>query len=148
MGIKDLLLNKGWAGRTIDRKDTIDRVNPVIMDLTGLMHFYEDAAERLGGAAGEEIHAALKTLRGDIGKLCETVYSAGGVAYSGTDIEPGSLKLSESLFEDLAERERAFCASIVEEAEVEHQMRTRAVLAVTGSNGANRLKMLRTLSGR
>ncbi len=148
MGIKDLILNKGWAGRTIDRQDTIDRVNPIIMDLTGLMHFYEDAAARLGGTAAGEIHAALKTLRGDIGKLCETVFSAGGVAYSGTDIEPGSLKLSDSLFEELADRERAFCASIVEESEVEHQMRTRAILAVAGSNGATRLKMLRTLSGR
>ncbi|MFT4604689.1 MAG: hypothetical protein ACI9W4_001422 [Rhodothermales bacterium] len=148
MGIKDLLLNKGWAGRTIGRPETTDRVNPIIMDLTGLMHFYEDAATRLGGAAAGEIHVSLRTLRGDIGKLCETVFSAGGVAYSGTDIEPGSLKLSDSLFEELADRERAFCASLVEEGEVEHQMRTRAILAVAGSNGATRLKMLRSLSGR
>jgi hypothetical protein len=148
MGIKDLLLNKGWAGRTIDRNETIDRVNPIIMDLTGLMHFYEDAATRLDDAAAEEIHAALKTMRGDIGKLCETVFSAGGVAYSGTDIEPGALTLGSSPFEELADRERAFCASVVEEVDIEHQMRTRAVLAVAGSNGAHRLKMLRTLSGR
>lgn len=148
MGIKDLLLNKGWAGRTIDRQETIERVNPVIMDLTGLMHFYEDAAQRLGGDAGAQIHASLKIMRGDIGKLCETVFSAGGVAYSGTDIEPGSLKLGDSLFEELADRERAFCAMVAEEADVEHQMRTRAVLSVAGANGETRLKMLRGLSGR
>ncbi|NNE69641.1 MAG: hypothetical protein HKN29_04670 [Rhodothermales bacterium] len=148
MGIKDILLNKGWAGRTIDRPETIERINPVIMELTGLMHFYEDAAARLGGTAADEIHGSLRIMRGDIGKLCEVVYSCGGVAYSGTDIEPGSLKLGDSLFEELADRERAFVALVAEEADVEHQIRTRAVLSVAGANGETRLKVLRGLSGR
>ncbi|MFT5145000.1 MAG: hypothetical protein ACI84D_003640 [Thalassolituus oleivorans] len=148
MGIKDLILNKGWAGRTIDRAETTERVNPLIKELTGLMHFYEDAASRLDAAGAETVHESLRFVRGDIGKLCETVYSAGGVAYSGTDIEPGELKLSASFLEELADRERAFCAACLEEGEVEHQMRTRAIIGAAAANGEARLKMLRTLGGR
>ncbi|MBO6575426.1 MAG: hypothetical protein JJ896_08425 [Rhodothermales bacterium] len=148
MGIKDLLLNKGWAGKTIDRAETIDRINPLIQDMTGLMHFYLNAAERLGGDAAGTIEQHLRTMRADIGKLAETVFSSGGVAYSGTDIEPGELKLSDGLLDELADRERAFCAAVEEEADVEHQMRTRAVLSVVRANGDARLKMIRSLGGR
>lgn len=148
MGIKELLLNKGWAGKTIDRPETIDRINPLIQEMTGLIHFYEDAARRLGGGAADTMAEHLKTMRADIGKLAETVFSSGGVAYNGTDIEPGELKLGDHPLEELADRERAFVAAVREEDEVEHRIRTRAVLSVVGANGEARLKMIRSLGGR
>jgi hypothetical protein len=148
MGIKDLLLNKGWAGTTIDRAETVDRINPVIRSLTELMHYYEFAASQSAQMGKETIAQSQRTLRMDIGKLCETVYSCGGVAYSGTDIEPGSLTLDGSVPDRLTEHERAFCDLVDAEGAIEHQIRTRAVLGVARANGEARLAMIRSLAGR
>ncbi len=148
MGIKDLILNKGWAGKTIGRDETIDRLNPIIRSLTEMMHYYEFAASESADVGKEAIAQSQRTLRMDIGKLCETVFSCGGIAYNGTDIEPGSLVLEGPVPDRLMAREREFCDLVDAESEVEHQIRTRAILANTRANGEARLGMVRSLSGR
>jgi len=148
MGIKELLLNKGWAGRTLSRSETVDRLNPVIHSLTALMHAYDRALTGLDG----EIHASLsdtqKLLRADIGKLSETVLSGGGVAYTGVDQEPGGSPSSDDPAEILAgllREEESFRETLDGEREVEHQIRTRAVLENVARNSSERVRLVRRL---
>lgn len=148
MGIKELFLNKGWAGRTMDRQETVERVNPVVKGLTELLHYYLDAESRLNESGRAVVAQALRTLRADIGKLSETVLSAGGVAYAGTDLEPGELRLGEQFLSELMEREASFCRETSAQNTEDHQIRTRAILAKVTENGAERLRMLRALGGR
>jgi hypothetical protein len=149
VGIKDLLLNKGWAGRTISRPETIERVNPIIRELIAQMHYYDSALDVLEGEARAAVEISQKTLRADIGKLCETVYSAGGVAPSGADMEPEDFRIDgdrASVVDALERAERAFASRVREESTVEHEMHTRAVLQVVLKNGESRLSTIRGLA--
>jgi ElaB/YqjD/DUF883 family membrane-anchored ribosome-binding protein len=131
MGIKDIFLKQGWAGKTIGREETIERLNPILRTANELM-------QRLGAFAAESsdqdvktrIEASLRIHRMDIGKLCETVFSCGGVAYSGTD-----LSLNENTLSDM----------LAAESKIEHQMRTRAILGVLQENQRARQNSLRNL---
>ena len=148
MGIKDLLLNKGWAGRTLSRPETADRLNPVIRSLTTLMHGYDAAQSTLDGEAADSLEAARKLLRGDLGKLSETVLSAGHPAYMGVDQEPSTPATGDSgpVLEALVGREEEFRTVLDGEKEVEHQIRTRAVLENAARNSSDRLALLRELT--
>ncbi|WP_457653911.1 hypothetical protein [Rhodocaloribacter sp.] len=152
MGLKEVFLKKGWAGRTISREETVERLNPLIRQLTELMYDYRYVVEHLSErAVAAALDAALKTLRADIGKLSETVLSNGGVAYNGTDLDPAAFDLGsdddEMLF-NLLDAEQAFQERIAAEKEVEHQMRTRAILGVVAQNSRDRLVLLRTHTSR
>ena len=152
MGLKEALLKKGWAGRTIGRQETVERLNPLVRQLTELLFAYryvvDDLSER--DHAGE-LEATLKKLRADIGKLSETILSNGGIAYTGADLDPADFNLGatddEMLF-NLQDAEQAFLDRIEAEKEVEHQMRTRAILDVVKQNSRDRLVLLRTLTSR
>ena len=39
--IKELLLQKGWAGKTISRSETVERMNPLIREFITLNHHYD-----------------------------------------------------------------------------------------------------------
>lgn len=148
MGVKDLLLNKGWAGRTISRAETIDRVNPVLRELTVLMHTYDAAARHLGAEAPASMAPSQRTLRGDLGHLAETVYSAGGAAYTGVNLEPDEFHVVGTTIDvsrALIEAEERFAKRLLEEKAVEHQMRTRAVIANVATHSAERLKLAREI---
>ena len=148
MGIKDLLLNKGWAGNTLSRAETIDHLNPLIRSLTTLMHGYDAAQPGLEGDQAESLEQARKLIRGDLGKLAETVLSSGGIAYSGVDQEPSAPATGDSatVFEALKGREEAFREELDAERKVEHQVRTRAVLENVARNSTDRLGLLRDLA--
>jgi len=148
MGLKDVLLKKGWAGRTISRVETVSRLNPLIKQLTVLMHAYHYGIGHLSDRdLCQALEAQARTLRGDIGKLCETVYSCGGVAYSGVDLEPGDVNLGvedAGMLLGLVASEETLVKALAEEKAIEHQMRTRAVLAKIEENGGLRIALLRT----
>ncbi len=149
--LKELLLRKGWAGKTISRAETVERLNPIIRQLTLLNHTY-DAFVRSHQSAGlaSKLDDLQKIARMDVGKLAETVFSCGGTAYSGTDVDPADFTASRDMaaaVTDLAEKERAFIAAIENESEVEHQMRTRAILSVVKSNAEARLTALSAGTG-
>ncbi len=148
MGIKELLLNKGWAGRTLSRSETVDRINPVIRSLTTLMHRYDAAQNALDGEAAASFEDARKLLRGDLGKLSETVLSAGGAAYTGVDLEPMEPAEGNAspVLEALVDRENEFRIVLDVERKAEHQIRTRAVLETVSRNSSDRLKLLRELA--
>lgn len=146
MGIKDLLLQKGWAGRTIDRAETIDRINPMIRTMNELMHLYIAAGENTKNADLKQgVEDSLRTLRMDIGKMCEIVFSCGGVAYSGTDLETEDFRLGEGLSDAIEAKEQVLRSALDEESNIEHQMRSRAILLNVDNNQKTRMNAVRGL---
>lgn len=145
--LKELLLQKGWAGKTISRQETIDRLNPIIEQHIRLNYAY-DAAERntKNTRFGAGIATHQKVARADVGKLAETVFSCGGTAYNGTELEPSDFDTRESdvaMVEHLLELEQGFQETLESEKKLEHQMRTRAILGVLKKNSDDRLDFLR-----
>lgn len=146
MGIKELILQKGWAGRTIDRAETIERINPMIQTMTELMHLYMAAAENTANAdLRQRIDASLRTLRMDIGKMCEIVFSCGGVAYSGTDLDTADFRLGNALPGAIESKEQELRTALEAQESVEHQMRSRAILLNVDTNQKTRMNAVRGL---
>lgn len=144
MGIKNLFLKQGWAGKTIGRAETIERLNPILQTANELMqHLIGVAASSADSDVKSRIETALRTLRMDIGKLCETVFSCGGVAYSGTDLHPADFR--ESSVADVTRVESVLADQLSAESKIEHQMRTRAILGVLAENQYARKNNLRNL---
>jgi len=149
--LKDLLLGKGWAGTTITRSETIERVNPLIRQFMVMNRHYRTVIDGLSNAAvADTLEDLQKTARADVGKLSETVLSCGGAAFNGTDLGPEDVDLPDNeadrLFR-LQDLEEAFQEAVQEELDdVEHQMRTRAILNVVQTNSEQRLSTLRRLT--
>ncbi len=151
--LKELLLGKGWAGRTITRAETVERLNPIIKQHIELNRHYEAAMRALDlPPAVEALRAMQRTARMDVGKLSETVFSAGGAAYNGTDLEPGGVDRGASALDivsELISMERYFRKTVeTERDEIEHQIRTRAILELVESNSHDRLKTLEKMKTR
>ncbi|NBB73284.1 MAG: hypothetical protein GVY35_06320, partial [Bacteroidetes bacterium] len=92
-----------------------------------------------------------KTARPDVGKLAETVLSAGGTAYNGVELRDVTFDLGEDdtdrLF-TLRDREQALHEAVTDELKENHQMRTRAILEVVQGNSAERLDYLKGVTKR
>jgi hypothetical protein len=150
--IKEILLNRGWAGKTLSRSETVDRINPLIRQHIELNHHYEAAIRHCDDDRVADVLKRLqKTARTDVGKLSETVLSCGGSAYNGTDLSPEDFTLKGSLselFEDLHDLETDFNDALADELDLEHQMRTRGVLEAIKSNSQDRLNALAALQRR
>ena len=150
MGLKDAFLQKGWAGKTITRDATVERLNPILQRHIKLNHAYRAAIERL---SEKHIVARFsehqKTARADVGKLSETILSAGGTPYTGTDLKPDAADLGASnndvLFA-LRDREEDLHDCVVAERGENHQMRTRAILGVVEKDSAERLQDLKEIT--
>lgn len=147
MGLKEAILKKGWAGQTISREETIERLNPLIKQQMALNHTYNHVIDHLSEPTiTEHLAGSQKTARVDVSKLAETVFSCGGVAYNGVDMEPEDFDLGddedEMLFQ-LLDQEQAFHHALNDEETVEHHIRTRAVLAILQTNSLQRLNYLK-----
>jgi hypothetical protein len=89
--------------------------------------------------------------RTELGKLYESIFSAGGAAPTGVDVDFGAGldAAARDPLSVLVMAEREFGRGIADEIDaVHHQERTRAILKaiVAGSNG--RMDVLRELAGR
>lgn len=150
MGLKDAFLNKGWAGKTISREETIERINPIIRRHSELNHAYGYAVNHVSErATASELEALQKTARADVGKLSETVLSAGGVSYNGVELEAEDFALAENegeMIPQLEEQEEQFQQLVSDELRENHQIRTRAILSVVQANSRARLDYLRGLA--
>ncbi|NND71255.1 MAG: hypothetical protein HKN43_06730 [Rhodothermales bacterium] len=144
--MKSILLKKGWAGKTISRAETIERFNPIIKKHIVLNRFYDAAIRDLDhDEHTKQFTLDQRTARADVGKLCETVFSCGGVAYSGTDLDPEAVSSGSSLEDvmfNLFDLETDLQDAISEEESIEHQMRSRAILGVVKTHSAERYKYL------
>jgi hypothetical protein len=147
MSFKEAFLKKGWAGRTISREETAARINPLLKQHRELNHYYNYV---LTHGSDANVAAALgdlqKTARMDVGKLAETVFSNGGTAYNGTDLEPENFALAagdDAMLFALLDLEKDFLETLKAEHDVEHQMRTRAILGVVEANSQARSTFLK-----
>ena len=148
--IKSALLKKGWAGKTISRKETAQRLNPLIEAHVKLKHAYTSLPPHLASNHERDaLESILKTLRLDVGKLKELVFSCGATAFNGTSLEPESFELVEDdPLSDLRERETAFRELLDAEHPVEHQIRTEAVLTRLRENSSSRFSFIRACARR
>jgi len=129
--IKKGFLQKGWAGQTISRAETAERLDPIIRQHIRVNRMYDAALLELS-VETDELTAQQKTARAMVGKIAETIYSCGGVAYQGTDLEPQDFRSTESdedIFRRLHLVETDLAELLKTESDIEHQIRTRAILA-------------------
>lgn len=142
MSIKSIILKKGWAGKTISRSETAERVNTLILPLVELLHLYNAALNTDSGSNNTDVKEVMPILRADIGKLAETVHSCGGTAYSGVDLQPESYSQSSPGWSEVLNRELSYQKLLEQEAAVEHQMRTRAIIGAVTENSITRSGLL------
>ena len=145
------VLNKGGAGTSLSRADTIARLNPVIVAHTRLLHAYDAARAGRPAAETDRIDALLRTARMDVGKLAENVFSLGGTPYNGTDIEPGTTVAEaggEARYRALAQAEEAFARQLDDELAVDHQIRVGATLGILRAHSQERLDAVRDFARR
>ena len=144
--IKAAVLKKGWAGRTLSRQATAERLCPLITAHMALNHSYNSAASHHQSPEVRSGIARLqRTARTDVGKLMEVVFSCGAVPPNGTDMEPERFLLpDEGMLKSLQDRERAFQASLRAEQALNHQIRTEAVISHLLTSSSDRLDHLRS----
>lgn len=143
--IKSAVLKKGWAGRTLSREATAQRLCPLITAHMALNHSYDFAATHhpASDVCGD-LAILQKTARTDVGKLMEVVLSCGQIPPNGTNMEPERFALpTEGMLEELRSRESAFQASLQDERSIEHQLRTEAIINHLLSSSSLRLSYLR-----
>jgi type I site-specific restriction endonuclease len=151
--IKEILLGRGWAGKTISRADTVEHLNPLLLQFLKLNHNYEYVIRSHSDrAVVDALKRVQKTARADVGKLNETILSCGGSPENGTDLEPENFNLGNDELEmlyQLQDLETEFNEALTRQRnEVEHQMRTRGILEALKSNSTERLELLGDLIER
>lgn len=151
--IKEAILGRGWAGKTISRAETVERLNPLVREYLTLNHSYEAVIRSHSDpAVTDALQRVQKTARADVGKLCETILSCGGTPENGTDLEPEDFDLGDDdlrMLRELKERETEWGDTLAQErAEIEHQMRTRGILEALKSNSEERVELLGDLIER
>lgn len=142
-----LLFNRGGFGKSMSRAETIEHVNPLIEQHMRLNRNYAAAVDHASnnGVIGR-LEALQKKARADVGKLAETVLSAGGIPYSGVDLRDETFDLgrddSEVLFQ-LRDLEQALYDAVTEELDLNHHLRTQAILENVQANSRERLDYLK-----
>ncbi len=147
---KEAILQRGWAGKTISRSETVDRLNPLLLQFLKLNHNYQYVIRtHSNDAVTEALERVQKTARADVGKLNETILSCGGSPENGTNLEPEDFDLGTDdidMLYQLADLETEFKEALVHERqEIEHQMRTRGILEALTSNSEERLNLINGL---
>jgi hypothetical protein len=152
MSLKDLIFQKGGIGVSMSREETIERLNPLIKQHMKLNHAYNDVIARLSDRAiADELAAQQRTARMDVGKLMETVLSAGGLAYNGVDLEPDSVHLGDdddTMLFALRDLEETFLKTVSDASTPDHQIRSKAILGVVENNSRQRFSVLKDHTNR
>ena len=142
MNIKEIFLKKGWAGKTISRQETIVQMNPHIRRLSTILHAYGHLTSLSKTPVPAELAEHLRTLRADVGKLFETIASCGGIPDRSPDMDRAHAITS---WENVVDEEQSFLDALAKETEIEHHMRTRAIIAKISENTTARQKVARQL---
>jgi type I site-specific restriction endonuclease len=151
--IKEALLNRGWAGKTITRAETVERLNPLVRQFLRLNHNYQYVIRsHADSAVTKALKRVQKTARADVGKLSETILSCGGTPENGTEMKADDVDLGDDnvgMLRQLRDLETDLNDAVGREREeIEHQMRTRGILDALKSNSAERLELLSDLIDR
>lgn len=150
--IKEILLNRGWAGSTLSRSETVDRLNPILRQHIEVNHHYDAVIRDCNDDRAVDVLERLqKTARADVGKLSETILSCGGTPYNGTDVDPTDFSVSGDTpqrLRHLEDLETNLHDVLADELDLDHQMRTRGILEAVKSNSEDRLDALSALLRR
>lgn len=145
------ILNKGGAGHYISREASVERLLPIVADQLGLLRDYDYVAKRMeaSGARQKMEEVVLPNIRTELNKLYETVFSLGGSAPTGAELDWKASGLDGSdgeMVGELLARDKALGDTLREEMEaVHHQERTRAIIGHNAAKSADRINMLRGL---
>lgn len=147
-----LLFNRGGIGQSLTREETVERINPIIEKLMRLNFSHNYVIDHCSEQAiADQLAKLQKRARADVGKLAEVVLSAGGAAYNGTELRHETFDLGETdnemLFE-LRHREKEFQSTVGNELQVNHHLRTEAVLENVQANSEERLGYLKQVTSR
>lgn len=147
--MKELFLKKGWAGKTISRQETVERLNPILRRHNALLLSHGDATGIISESdANRQYERYLNMMRADSGKLSESILSCGGAPELGAGAgNPTSTSTSSSddRISSLIDDEQQFLSVIDDELKANHQMRTRAVLGAVQKNTRERLSFLKSI---
>lgn len=133
------IFNRGGAGRSMTRKESIEAINPLVREHQKLLHAYDAALRTLGDRdLAAQINSGMNRARTELAKLRETIYSLGGDTSNGVDLDP-DVHLGDTdaaIVHALDERERAYRDALQRTLEMPHQqLRSTAILEnnITGS---------------
>ena len=150
MGLREAIFNKGGIGPSRSRRQTVERLNPVTRKHAELNHCYQHTIRTCGDdMLAAELEKLQKTARADVGKLRESIFSAGGTAYNGIDLEPEQFDLGAdriAMLIDLHNREDTFRQEVERELALDdppHQIRSRAILQNLSAHSRERLDYLK-----
>ncbi|MFN3598110.1 MAG: hypothetical protein ACK41D_12680 [Rubricoccaceae bacterium] len=154
------LLGRGGAGRYLSRAESVQRLLPLVERGNVLLQRYAHLLEAMPeGFERERIAAIVPFVRTDVSKLYELIFSLGGTAPTGVDMQTRPLERAADPLAAAREAEQAFHDALRDEIDaVHHQERTRGVLAslygkrVRGAKHEGgsiaRLGILRSLAAR
>ena len=147
------ILNKGGAGKSLTRAESVDYLNPLVGTHNELIFAYESVIRSLDDrGTADLLEEQQPRIRTDVQKLDEMVLSHGGTPPNGTDLEVEDFDLGEDdadQFEELLRREESYNAAVRSEYEREepkpHGIRTLATLENVLRNSDARLDLLEEL---
>ncbi len=140
------VLNKGGAGTSLGREATVAALVPIMERHIHVNHAYEQAIAALDGRPlADQLRAEQRIARMDVGKLGESILSAGGTPYSGVQIEPGSEVLPaepHKMLEALRDREKDLLDATDDALGQDHMIRTLAILGNVQAHSRARLALV------
>ena len=143
------ILNRGGAGYSISRDETVEHLQPHIERGLALMRTYDATVPALGAEDAARLDALMPYLRTEVGKLYESVFSAGGTAPTGVGAVAPATGSDVDPLDALLRREREFGKELLAEVDsVHHQERTRAILRAVAAGSTGRLDVLREFAAR
>lgn len=140
------IFNRGGIGRSMSREESVDVFNPLIRQHQRLLHAYDAALRTLGDRdLADRINGEMNRARTDLAKLKETVFSLGGDAPNGTDLDPNVDlgRTDADVVHALDDRERAYRDALEEAlARTDLHLRSTAVLENVAKGSKARIDVL------
>jgi|GEM_PF-1232595 len=145
------ILNKGGAGRSASRQETMDALHPLVERHAALLVTYDVALRHLSDRRlAEELEGGMNRLRTELAKLRETLLSQGGTPPNTIGLEARvTADTDRGILEAVEAAERDYRQSLRDVLDYpHHQIRTQAIINnnITGSD--ERLGRLRPLVDR
>ena len=133
------VMNRGGAGRSMTRQESVDVLIPLVRQHQNLLHAYDAAIRHLGDRdLAAHLNEGMNRARTELAKLKETVFSLAGTPPNGTGLDP-DLRLGNTdaeIIHALDDAERAYRDALNDTLGMaHHQLRTTAILEnnITGS---------------
>lgn len=142
----NFLLNRGGAGKSLSRAETVAQASSLITRHIALLRSYDRLVEAMApdDESVEQIRKLQKQHRADIAKLCEIVLSANGTPpREAAPLEGSGI---DSLLRSLTDGERSLREELEAQLAKKHHMRTIAVLETLLANTEERIGILQTVA--